>query len=66
MTWPIALLIAADFTLAAVIAFAAGWLTARRAFYDRGFRAGMARAGHIGGQYWERGEPTAVVRKSER
>lgn len=45
MTVPYALAIAADFIAATIIAFASGYLTARALWWERGYRAGLRRAG---------------------
>jgi hypothetical protein len=66
MTWPRLLFIVIDVTLACGIAWVAGWLTVRRVWYDRGYRAGAARAGRLAERYYERPEPTEAVRRSGR
>ncbi|HKO84465.1 MAG TPA: hypothetical protein VJ140_07845 [Actinomycetota bacterium] len=63
MTLAHAIFLAVDFALAAIIAFIAGWLTARRIHYDRGYRAGAARGGQLARRYFEDSpEPTSSAR----
>ena len=62
MTLSFVFVVATTFGAACAASLVAGWMTARQIFYRRGYHDGCARAGRVAARYYDRPEPTEVVR----
>lgn len=54
------LFVCADFAVAVVVAFVSGYLTARRIWFERGYRAGTSWAHRARRYFDDKADPTAV------